>query len=97
MSRETTDRRFEADVLKATSPVVVDFWAAWCGPCTVLAPVVEDLAQEYRGKVEFVKLDVDENPESVSKYGIQSIPTLLGQQAQAPICCGQPMKAVARK
>jgi thioredoxin 1 len=77
MSRETTDRSFEADVLKATSPVVVDFWAAWCGPCRVLAPVVEELAQEYRGRIEFVKLNVDENPRTAAKYGIQGIPTLL--------------------
>ncbi|MBI4328449.1 MAG: thioredoxin [Chloroflexi bacterium] len=77
MSRETTDKSFEADVLKATTPVVVDFWAAWCGPCQVLAPVVEELAQEYRGKVEFIKLNVDENPATTAKYGIQGIPTLL--------------------
>lgn len=77
MTREVSDKNFETDVLQATTPVVVDFWAVWCGPCRMIAPVVEELAQQYKGQVEFVKLNVDENPETSMKYGIRSIPTLL--------------------
>ena len=72
-----TDATFEADVLKATVPVVVDFWAAWCGPCRALAPVVERLAAQYSGRVRFHKLNVDENPLAARKYQVMSIPTVL--------------------
>ena len=72
-----TDMDFEAQVEKATMPVLVDFWADWCAPCKMIAPMVEDLANEYDGKVTFVKVDVDSNPETSIKFGIRSIPTLL--------------------
>ena len=72
-----TDDTFETDVLQVTSPVIVDFWAEWCGPCHMIAPIVEELADEYDGKVQFVKLNVDENPQVSTQYGIRSIPTLL--------------------
>jgi thioredoxin 1 len=72
-----TDDTFESTVLKAKLPVLVDFWAPWCSPCRMVAPLVEELATEYEGKVVFVKLDVDGNPKMASKYGIMSIPTLL--------------------
>ena len=75
--REVTDATFDKDVLKASKPVLVDFWAPWCGPCRMVAPIVEELAQEYDGKVEFVKLNTDDNPNTAVKYGIRSIPTLL--------------------
>ena len=71
------DSNFEQVVLKAKTPVLVDFWAAWCGPCRMVAPVVEELAKEYSGKVTFAKVDVDKNPQTASKYGVMSIPTLI--------------------
>ena len=74
---EVTDANFDAQVVQSTTPVVVDFWAVWCGPCRMIAPVVEELATEYAGKVQFAKLNVDENPNVSMKYGIRSIPTLL--------------------
>ena len=75
--REVTDTNFEQEVLQAGKPVLVDFWAPWCGPCRMVAPVVEELAEEYDGKVDFFKLNTDDNPNTTVKYGIRSIPTLL--------------------
>lgn len=72
-----TDASFEAEVLKSDLPVVVDFWAEWCGPCRMIAPVLEALAQEYAGKVKIVKVNVDENSVSAATYGVRGIPTLL--------------------
>ena len=74
---DTSDATFEQDVLKNEQPVLVDFWAPWCGPCRMVAPVVEELSGDYDGRVKFVKLNTDENPGVASKYGIRSIPTLL--------------------
>ena len=71
-----TEQVFEAEVLKAATPVLVDFWATWCGPCKMIAPIVEDIAGEYAGKLKVLKLDVDENGGVAAKYGIMSIPTL---------------------
>lgn len=72
-----TDDNFEEEVLKADGPVLVDFFAEWCGPCKMLGPIVEELAGEYKGKVKIGKLDVDANPTVAGKYGVQSIPTLI--------------------
>ncbi|MGU3492484.1 thioredoxin [Xanthobacteraceae bacterium A53D] len=74
---KVSDASFEADVLKSSTPVVVDFWAEWCGPCRMVAPVLDELSGELGDKVKIVKLNVDENPVTASKYGIMSIPTLL--------------------
>ncbi|MBM4404737.1 MAG: thioredoxin [Chloroflexi bacterium] len=82
---EVSDQNFEAQVLKAATPVVVDFWAVWCGPCRMIAPVVEELATEYDGKVSFVKLNVDENPETSMKYSVRAIPTLLIFKGGKPV------------
>jgi len=83
--RDVSDTTFDQEVLKATKPVLVDFWAPWCGPCRMVAPVVEELAQEYDGKVEFVKLNTDDNPNTAVKYGIRSIPTLLVFKGGEPV------------
>jgi thioredoxin 1 len=72
-----TDSNFDTEALKSDLPVVVDFWAAWCGPCRMIAPIIEELAGEYDGKVKIGKLDVDENQQTAIKYGVRSIPTVL--------------------
>ena len=74
---DITDDNFETEVLKSDLPVLVDFWAEWCGPCKVLGPIIDDLAPEFDGKVKFTKLNIDENPSTAPKYGIRGIPTLM--------------------
>jgi len=75
--REVTDATFDADALKNDLPVLVDFWAPWCGPCRMVAPVVAELSDEYAGKMSFFKMNTDDNPQVPTKYGIRSIPSLL--------------------
>ena len=75
--KEISDQTFKAEVLEASTPVLVDFWAPWCGPCRMVAPVVDELAGEMAGKVKFTKLNVDDNQASAAQYGIMSIPALL--------------------
>ncbi len=83
---EVNDSSFDEIVLKSDTPVLIDFWAEWCGPCKAIAPVVEELAGEYDGKLKVVKMDVDQNPETPAKYGVRGIPNLIlfkgGQVAQ---------------
>ncbi|MBF2048931.1 MAG: thioredoxin [Leptolyngbya sp. IPPAS B-1204] len=72
-----TDETFEQEVIESSVPVLVDFWAPWCGPCRMVAPVVDEIAEQYAGKVKVVKVNTDDNPSVASKYGIRSIPTLM--------------------
>jgi thioredoxin 1 len=76
-THKATDASFEADVLKSTTPVVVDFWAEWCGPCKMIGPSLEEIAKELGPKAKIVKINIDENPNTPSKYGVRGIPTLM--------------------
>lgn len=75
--KTATDDNFETEVLKSSTPALVDFWAVWCGPCRALAPIIDELAEQYKGKINVFKLNVDENPETAARYGIRGIPTVL--------------------
>ena len=75
--KHVSDGSFDADVLKSATPVLVDYWAEWCGPCKMIAPVLEDLAKEYSGRLTIAKLDIDANPGITSQFGIRGIPTLI--------------------
>ena len=77
MVADVTDQNFEQEVIKSTMPVLVDLWAPWCGPCRMVAPVIEKLSEEFKGKIKFCRLNVDENPKTAAQYRVMSIPTLI--------------------
>lgn len=77
MAKETSDSNFQNDVLNSSKPVLVDFWAEWCGPCRQIAPIVDELATEKADKIEVFKVNIDKNPETPSKFGVRGIPTLI--------------------
>lgn len=97
--KNVTDADFDAEVLKSDKPVLVDFWAAWCGPCRQIAPSLEAIAAEYGGQIEIVKLNIDENPATAAKYGVMSIPTLnvyQGGEVVKTIVGAKPKAAILR-
>lgn len=96
---EITDATFEQEVIKSDTPVLVDFWAEWCGPCKMIGPIVEQLADEYEGQVKVGKLDVDSNPQTAMNYGVRGIPTLLVFKGGKPVkqVVGAVPKSVLKK
>ncbi len=96
---DVTDDTFETEVLQADMPVLVDFWAEWCAPCKMIAPIVEDLASEFQGQVKFAKLDVDSNPRMPTIYGVRGIPTLLVFKNGSPVAqiVGAVPKSILKK
>lgn len=100
MTKNVTDADFKAEVLDSAGPVLVDFWAEWCGPCKAIAPVLEELSSELAGKVKIVKLNVDENPSTMSNYGVRSIPTMIlfkgGEAVDIKVGAGTPKAGLAK-
>jgi thioredoxin 1 len=100
MTNHVSDANFGEEVLSSKEPVLVDFWAEWCGPCRAISPVLEELSSELEGKVKIVKLNVDENPQTTVRYGVRSIPTMIlfkdGEAADMKIGAGTPKAGLAK-
>lgn len=100
MTGHVTDANFATEVLGSSEPVLVDFWAEWCGPCRAIAPILEEISGEMAGKVKIVKLNVDENPGTAAQYGVRSIPTMIlfkgGQAADMKIGAGTPKAGLVK-
>ena len=100
MTMQVSDANFGEEVLNSKEPVLVDFWAEWCGPCRAISPLLEELSTELAGKVKIVKLNVDENPTTMTKYGVRSIPTMIlfkgGEPADMKIGAGTPKAGLAK-
>jgi thioredoxin 1 len=100
MTNHVSDANFGEEVLSSKEPVLVDFWAEWCGPCKAISPVLEELSSELHGKVKIVKLNVDENPQTTVRYGVRSIPTMIlfkgGEAADMKIGAGTPKAGLAK-
>ena len=100
MTKQVSDANFGEEVLNSKEPVLVDFWAEWCGPCRAIAPVLDELSSELDGKVKIVKLNVDENPSTMTKYGVRSIPTMIlfkgGEAVDMKVGAGTPKAAMTK-
>lgn len=100
MTDHVSDANFGQEVLNSNVPVLVDFWAEWCGPCLAIAPVLDELSSELQGKVKIVKLNVDQNPSTTAQYGVRSIPTMIlfknGEAADMKIGAGTPKAGLAK-
>jgi thioredoxin 1 len=100
MTMQVSDANFGEEVLNSKEPVLVDFWAEWCGPCRAISPLLEELSTELAGKVKIVKLNVDENPTTMTKYGVRSIPTMIlfkgGEPADMKIGAGTPKAGLSK-